>query len=184
MRRISREACRVHPRHRWAAGPLVPLVGGPAGRPEGFSGPRGGGPREGLHYSTLSSVLSFSSFARTSYPLEEPLDPRRVTYTALHTGADGVDNDPSPSRHLFHATPFSSLSAMNPELRVHSTLYSCRVISMQKISVISCVSLLDSLKSFRTVLRQFLSLAILFIEIVNKTKNGCIESKRDLGWRS
>lgn len=74
VRRFSGEACRVHPRHRWVAGPLVLWWGvllvdrrDPLGRREGD-------PREGLRCSTLSSIFSFSSFARTSYPLEEPPD--------------------------------------------------------------------------------------------------------------
>lgn len=41
-------------------------------------GRREGDPREGLRCSTLSSIFSFSSFARTSYPLGEPPDLWRV----------------------------------------------------------------------------------------------------------
>ena len=79
VRRISGEACRVHPRHRWAAGPLVPLVGGPAGRSEGSTRSTGRGYKGGASPLYPSPRLSFSSFARTSYPLEEPpLDLRRI----------------------------------------------------------------------------------------------------------
>lgn len=62
-------------------------------------GPRGGGTREGLH-------RSIPLLASLSPPLHGPptLSKSRWTcdvYTALHTGADGIDNDPRGSQHLF-----------------------------------------------------------------------------------
>lgn len=69
-------------------------------------GPRGGGTREGLHRS-IPLLTSLSP------PLHGPptLSKSRWTcdvYTALHTGADGIDNDPKR-----FPTPFPSLKS-NP----------------------------------------------------------------------
>lgn len=65
VRRISGEACRVHPRHRWAAGPLASLVGGPAGLSEGFTVPLGKGHKGG-------ASLLYPLFASLSPPLLGP----------------------------------------------------------------------------------------------------------------
>lgn len=77
-------------------------------------GRREGDPREGLRCSTLSSILSFSSFARTSYPLGEPPDLWRVP--ASHPVCTSESTVPITilcSRTLFSSRSFSSLSAMN-----------------------------------------------------------------------
>ena len=63
-------------------------------------GPRGGGTREGLHRS-IPLLASLSPPLHGPPTLSRSLRWTCDVYTALHTGADGIDNDPRGSRHLF-----------------------------------------------------------------------------------
>ena len=81
----------VHPRHRWAAGPLVPLVGGHAGRPGRSSRAAGRGHKGGAspRYPLPSSPPPPSPGPPT---LSDLVDLRDAGFPAE---ADGIDNDPA-----------------------------------------------------------------------------------------
>lgn len=135
VRLFSGEACRVHPRHRWVAGPLVSLVGGPAGRPEGSSWPTGRRSKGGasLLYPLFDLLFLLLCSDLLSSRRAAGLVTRICFASSLHTGVDGTDNDPLFPNTFFYHAPFLPLV---PQMlgRAHSNILSLAEYEFNKFT--------------------------------------------------